>query len=96
VLCFTFRGQDYRVNEVGEIKANGLGNYSQDWIFLGGAYHECQHITVTRKEAFQNPYLLEGCFGFDIDHGTIREWGGMYDGEPPRIHGVYVEENEED
>lgn len=90
-LRFEFFGEDYRVDEKGRINANGIGHFSDDWIFLGGTkHHWSNHITVTREMAFKNPELLNGCLGFDIDHGTVREWGGSYYGKLPRISHAHV------
>ncbi len=85
-LSFYFRGQQYLVNKKGEIKANGLTEHSKTWIFRGGAKHHMQNYpTITLKDAFEKPELLDGCLGFDIDHGTYRAWGGQYNGKLPRI-----------
>lgn len=91
VLHFTFRGQEYKVNEQGHINANGIGYYSKDWVFLGGSSHHWHNrITVTLQEAFDMPGLLDRCIGWDRDHGTVRQWGGMYYGKLPRIRNVYI------
>lgn len=94
LLYFTFRGDHYIVNEAGEIKANGLKYHSKNWIFLGGSrHHWATHIQVTLKEAFELPGLLNGCLGWDKDHGTTRTWGGQYYGKLPRINNAYVKES---
>jgi hypothetical protein len=86
ILTFNFRGEIYKVNENGEIKANGLSCHSKTWIFLGGTkHHWSNRITVSLKDAFDDPTKLNGCLGFDRDHGTIRQWGGQYNGKLPRI-----------
>lgn len=91
ILQFYFRGEKYLVNEKGEINANGIGYHSSTWIFLGGTkHHWSNHVTVTLKQAFENPKSLEGCLGFDKDHGTTRMWGGCYNGKLPRITHVSV------
>ena len=90
-LNFMFRGETYKVDEQGRINANGINHFSDTWIFLGGTQHHwSNHVTVTLKDAFDLPGLLDGCLGFDRDHGTIRQWGGKYYGKLPRIHNVYV------
>lgn len=90
-LNFTSGGNDYIVNEKGHINGNGIGYFSPKWIFLGGSRHHWRNgIDVTLKEAFDFPGLLDGCIGWDIDHGTTRKWGGKYYGKIPRISGVFV------
>lgn len=93
-LIFTFRGETYKVNEEGHINANGIGKFSDTWLFLGGTKHHWSNcITVSLKTAFINPELLNGCLGFDKDHGTTRQWGGQYAGKLPRIRNAYVATN---
>ena len=92
ILHFQFAGKPYQVNEQGHINANGIGHFSDTWLFLGGSSHHWHNrITVTLQEAFKNPTTLQGCLGWDIDHGTTRRWGGQYNGRIPRIYHVYVE-----
>ena len=86
VLRFYFRGELYEINEQGHIKANGLNDFSSTWIFLGGSRHHWRNgIDVSLQQAFENPGLLDGCIGWDLDHGTTRQWGGRYYGKLPRI-----------
>ena len=85
-LEFMFRGQNYKVDEQGRINANGIGHFSDDWKFLGGSSHHWHNrVTVTLKEAFSFPGMLNGCLGWDRDHGTVRQWSGQYYGKFPRI-----------
>jgi len=91
ILNFYFRGQLYKVNEAGEINANGIEHYSTAWLFLGGTkHHWSNHITVKLSEVFNDPTILNGCLGFDRDHGTVRQWGGRYNGKLPRISGAHI------
>lgn len=93
-LNFRHRDVYYTINELGQIKTNHTSDFSDNWIFLGGTkHHWSNHITVSLKECFENPKALEGCLGFDKDHGTMREWGGSYCGTLPRIRNVYIIEN---
>lgn len=93
VLIFKFRGDWYKVNERGHINANGIGHYSESWVFLGGTkHHWSNHITVSLRDAFIKPEELNGCLGFDRDHGTYRQWGGQYNGKLPRISNAYITE----
>lgn len=90
-LHFTFRGEHYAVDELGRINANGIGHHSASWIFLGGSsHHWCNNITVPLAVAFEHPERLNGCLGWDRDHGTTRRWGGQYCGRLPRIREAYV------
>ena len=90
-INFSFRGRQYEVDESGRINANGINHFSDTWIFLGCTkHHWSNHITVTLKDAFNDPTLLNGCLGFDKDHGTIRQWCGQYCGKLPHISGAYI------
>ena len=91
ILSFTFRGEYYDINEQGHIKANGSKSFSSTWVFLGGTkHHWSNRIDINLKQAFENPKLLNGCLGWDLDHGTIRQWGGSFYGKLPRILNAYV------
>jgi len=93
VLAFNFRGQKYLVDLQGRINANDIGYFSEAWIFLGGSSHHWHtSIKVTRDAAFENPKLLNGCLGWDRDHGTIRRWGGLWNGRIPRMSNAHIEE----
>jgi hypothetical protein len=90
-LSFIYRGEKYLVNEKGEIKANGLNNFSSTWIFLGGSkYWNSRGIDFNLSDIFQNPNLLNGCYGWDKDHGTTRQWGGLYNGKIPKINSCQI------
>lgn len=91
ILQFTFRGQIYKVDQQGRIKANGLSDYSNDWIFLGGSHHHfCNRITRPLSQVFKTPEILNNCLGADKDHGTYRIWGGQYYGRLPRINNTRI------
>ena len=95
ILEFTFMGEQYKVNEKGHIKTNKLDTFSKNWIFLGGSKHHWRKgIDVYLNDAFNNPEKLNGCLGWDIDHGTYRQWCGRYFGKLPRIRHAFVEEND--
>ena len=90
-LNFTFRGESYQVNEKGHISTRNSRQFSDKWIFLGGTKHHWSNtITIPLATAFKDPKLLNGCLGFDKDHGTTRQWNGRYNGRLPRITNVYV------
>lgn len=91
ILNFKFRDQFYQVNEQGHINTNRINGFSPTWIFLGGSkHHWSNRVNVRLEDAFENPNELEGCLGWDNDNGTIRTWGGSYNGKLPRITNVYV------
>jgi len=90
-LRFLSRGDIFLVNEKGQIQGPNSGSFSENWIFLGGSkHHWSSSPTVSLKQAFENPSLLNGCLGWDIDHGTTRRWSGCYCGKLPRITGAYT------
>jgi hypothetical protein len=90
-LRFYFRGELYRVDGQGRINANGIGEFSDNWRFLGGSTHPWHnHVTVPFLTAFTYPVFLNGCIGWDKDHGTTRSWGGRYNGRIPRITGAHL------
>lgn len=92
VLKFEFRGKPFEVNEKGQIKANGLKDFSPNWIFLGGSKHWKNNFPRVRIDTFfKKPEELEKCYGWDRDCGMMRMWGGSYNGKIPRITNVRVE-----
>ncbi len=96
ILYFTHRGDHYAVNEKGWIECNERGYFSDTWRFLGGSTHHWHNrVTVPLAEAFKNPKALNGCLGWDIDHGTTRVWGGRWAGKLPRIRNAHVVEHAE-
>lgn len=91
LLSFEYHGQTYLVNEAGEIKANGIGRHSPEWVFRGGSRHHWRNgIDVTLAQAFAKPESLNGCYGWDIDHGTTRQWRSQSDGKTSRISGAHL------
>lgn len=95
ILNFYFRGDHYQVDSSGRIKANGLTTFSDQWRFLGGSKHHWHNrITVTIEQAFEDPSLLNGCLGWDVDHGTTRQWLGRFNGKLPRIQSAHVTRSE--
>ena len=77
ILVFECASQEYRVDELGRINANGIGHHSDDWIFIGGSSHHWHgRPTVSLADAFARPAVLNGCYGWDRDHGTTRTWRG--------------------
>lgn len=92
-LYFNHRGDFYEVNPKGWIERNSHGYFSSDWIFLGGSSHHWHNRpTVTLADAFKDPEKLNGCIGWDRDHGTVRSWNGKWAGRIPRIRNAHVRE----
>ena len=89
VLTFEYNGQTYFVDCSGRINANGIRAFSNSWIFKGGSRHIRRNgIDVTRGQAWENPELLNGCYGWDWDHGTNRAWRSVRNGKVARISGA--------
>lgn len=90
-LRFYFRGELYRVNQQGQICANGLRDFSENWLFLGGSRHHWRNgVDVSFTSAWACPALLNGTLGWDRDYGTTRRWGGRYAGKVPRISSAHL------
>jgi hypothetical protein len=78
-LHFLCRGQWYKVTEKGYIIIMGVSKH-----------HWRQGIDIGLKEAFKTPESLIDGLVWDIDHGTVRQWGGSFNGKLPRIVRAYV------
>lgn len=90
-LSFYYRGDRYLIDPAGRIMANGLPTHSPDWIFLGGSrHHASRRIDVSLADAFREPSRLNGCLGWDRDHGTLRQWRSGGKGFLARISGCAV------
>lgn len=90
-LRFIVRGGYLRVDPEGRIKAHGTDGFSDNWRFLGGSRHHWRRgIDIDLAAAFKDPSSLNGCLGWDRDHGTVRQWRGSWNGRLPRIGGAYV------
>lgn len=84
-LFFECRGERYCVHENGNLTKVGH-HVSNQWKFLGVSFHHWkQTIEVTCEQAFNDPKTIIGGLVWDKDHGTIRQWGGKYNGKLPRI-----------
>ncbi len=91
-LCFVHRRERFLINEKGEIqRIDTPYEISGDWLFLGVSFHHwSNHIDVDLKQAFNDPRLLIKGLVWDLDHGTIRQWSGRYNGKLPRITDAYL------
>lgn len=94
ILYFEARGEWYKVKEDGSMlqKNNAYNEWSQDWKLLGVSHHHAKNYTDTSvSEIFENPEKMINGYVFDIDHGTVRKWGGCYNGHLPRVESAYIQ-----
>jgi len=93
VLNFECRGKLFKVNEKGELIHTDMPmKFHDSWQFLGVSYHHWRRgIDTDLKEAFNNPYSLIGGIVWDRDHGTVRQWGGSYNGRLPRVTNAFLD-----
>ena len=91
-LCIVHCNERFLINEKGEIqRIDTTHEISGDWLFLGVSFHHwSNHIDIDLKKAFDNPQLLIKGLVWDLDHGTIRQWSGSYNGKLPRITDAYL------
>ncbi len=97
VLTFNCRGEAYRVSlendTMGHIIQAGHKTFSlphPTWKIIGFASHhwcnapDCR-IEHVEKVLGKYPTALNQNLVFDNDHGTVRKWGGQYNGKLPRV-----------
>lgn len=93
-LFFRIRGEDYVVNRKGELLQRQRWYhkepFSGDWKIFGFAKRWNARPSIFISQAFENPSILKGTYVYDVDHGTLRSWGGSYGGKLPRITSAYV------
>jgi len=94
ILNIRIRGELYKCNDIQQfVRTDMPMKFHDSWKFLGGmTHHWCNHINVRFKDAWENPKLLIGCMLVDLDHETMRVWGGSYNGKLPRITQAYFTE----
>jgi len=95
MLHFVCREEEFVVDEKGRMmQAERFGDgeeFSGEWIFLGVSKHHWRRgIDVVCKEGFEKPESFVGGYVWDRDYGTVREWGGQYEGKLPRIMKAWV------
>lgn len=94
-LHFTHRGIEYLVNQSGEMiqAARESEGFSGQWKFLGiTCHHWTRHVSFPlHSRMFDDPKQLIGGIVWDNDYGTVRTWGGMYNGKIPRIQNAWVD-----
>ena len=94
-LIFECRGELYKIKKNGDMLQvnNTYNEWDSNWQFLGVSFHNWRRgIDKTVKEAFNNPASIMGGLVWDIDHNTIRQWGGNYYGKLPRITRAHIED----
>lgn len=94
-LLFTCRGERYKVKPNGDMLQvnNTYNNWDEHWKFKGVSFHHWRRSRdINVVEAFENPKSLIGGLVWDVDHGTLRQWGGSYYGKLPRITEAYIVE----
>lgn len=96
-LHIYIRGEHYQVDEHGCIYG-GPNNVEvgcksgHEWLFLGVSTHHLQNRIIHDPKAIQeNPSLAVKGYLWDRDHGTVRQWGGSYNGHLPRVTSAYIE-----
>ena len=91
ILCFIHRGEEFQVNENGHILGPNSEDFSPNWLFLGVSFHRWRQSTdIHWLEAFDDPKSIIKGIVWDIDHETVRKWGGQYHEKLPRITNAYV------
>ena len=96
-LRFECGGRHYSVNQQGHIRLIGLAACGDQWRFLGGTKHHWSNkIDFSLTEILVNPTVLNGCLIWDMDHGTVRRWGGQYCGKLPRVRNAFLAEENHD
>lgn len=92
ILNIEIRGELYKVNTKGQlIRTDMPMEFHDSWRFLGISFHHWRNgIDMNLRHAFKSPEKLIGGLLWDIDHNTIRKWGGKYNGKLPRITNAYI------
>jgi len=99
-LAFHYRGKDYRVSlekeTLGHFMTYGEHKFplpNPSWIMLGVSFHHWRSGGPNlRLEDLKDGKELKGGIVWDIDHGTVRRWGGLWNGKIPRILDAWIED----
>jgi hypothetical protein len=97
VLYFQCKGEWYKVKRNGDMihTANRFNEWGHCWRLLGISRHwNSRHISATVEDFFKFPGSMIGGYVWDNDHGTVRAWGGSYNGKLPRVTGAYTRVDE--
>ena len=91
-LHFIHFGKEYKVNKNGQLTQCNNKYWGNNWLFLGVSFHHWRNgIDITFEQAFNNPKSIIKGLVWDVDHGTLRKWGGRYLGKLPRITSAWIE-----
>lgn len=88
-LYFEWMGKWYKVDKNGYLTHVKNDDFSGHWVFLGVSFHHWRQGIDVRFSQTTLPENLIGGLVWDIDHGTIRQWRGRYNGRLPRITQAY-------
>lgn len=96
-LYFECRGESFIINKKGQLMQERAfhdpcyGGFHDSWKVLGFSTHHWRNSPdISVNEAFRNPEKIRNTIVFDIDHGTVRVWGGSYYGKLPRVTRVIL------
>jgi len=91
MLHFRCRGELFKVDNAGNMTQENNADFSGEWKFLGASFHHWRNgldIKYSKKTLPEN--LINGLV-WDLDYGTVRQWGGRYMGKLPRITQAYTD-----
>lgn len=98
-LTFMHAGTWFKVS----IKPKTLGHVVQygehtfslphpSWKIIGfSTHHQQNRPVISMAEAAKDPEKIIKTYVWDVDHGTIRSWGGQYHGKVPRVQYAHLE-----
>ena len=89
MLHFKCRGEWFKVNPDGFMTQDHNDDFSGQWVFLGVSFHHWRTGLDIKFSIKTLPENLMGGLVWDLDHGTIRQWGGQYLGKLPRVTLAY-------
>lgn len=89
ILFFEIRGEWYKVNTKGEMTQTKNNDFSDNWIFSGVSFHHWRQSIDLKFKDMKDVKDIIGGRVWDVDHGTTRLWGGLYNGKIPRITNAY-------
>ena len=90
MLHFQCRGEWFKVNNDGFITQQNNEDFSGHWRFIGVSFHHWRNGLDVRYSNKTLPENIIGGLVWDIDHGTVRQWGGSYNERLPRITQAYI------
>ena len=94
ILNFTCRGERYKVREDGAMGYAKNTGFSEQWRFIGISRHHWRKGLDVPFSPNTPAEEFVGGLVWDIDHGTVRQWGGRYGGRLPRITKAHYEQTQ--